>query len=272
VDGTEIVWGDVAKGVDVVLHLAGRAHVMREAHADPLEEFRRVNCRATLALARTAAAAKVRRFVFVSSIGVNGSATDAVPFTEESVPAPTEPYAISKWEAEQSLRQLCAGADMECVIIRPPLVYGPDARGNFARLLRLVASGVPLPLGSVANLRSYIGVENLCSLLEVCLQHPAAADELFLAADGEDVSTTTLITEIARAMGRSARMFPCPIGLLRAAASVVRRSAEVQRLTSSLQVDGSYARRRLGWVPRVPLRAGIAAMAKAFVERHAHTR
>lgn len=257
----EIVWGECVGSMDVVIHLAARAHVLREQSVEPLEEFRRVNVRATVELARQAAAAGVRRFIFISSIGVNGTATTGKPFTAEDSPSPTELYAVSKWEAEQQLRAIAATSSMEITIVRLPLVHGPHVRGNFLRLLRLVDLGVPLPFASIRNLRSYLGIGNLCDFLACCLSHPAAAGELFLLADGEDLSTPCLLTELAAAMHRRARLYPCPPAPLRALAALIGRSSELQRLTSSLQVDCSRARELLGWTPPNNSRTGVAAMA-----------
>jgi len=262
-----IQWGDAIRGMEAVIHLAGRAHVMAEASADPLEEFRRVNVRATLQLAHQAIEEGVRRFIFVSSIGVNGSSTSGCAFTEAATPAPTEPYAVSKWEAEQGLRELEQRSKLELTIVRLPLVYGPRAKGNFARLLRLVRSGIPLPLASVRNLRSYAGLDNVCDFLELCLQHPSAAGQLFLLADGKDVSTPDLISAMAISMDRPSHLFSCPPSLLRAVAGLAGRRAEVDRLTGSLQVDATRARSKLNWTPPVSFDSGIAAMTQWYLEQ-----
>jgi len=251
-------------GASAVIHLAARAHVMAERHADPLAEYRRVNLSGALAVAEAARKAGVRRFVFVSSIGVHGTGSGDRIFKETDAPAPTEPYAVSKLEAERELRSLAQGSAFELAIVRPPLVYGPHVKGNFLRLLRLVRRGVPLPLGSVHNLRSYVGVENLCDFLVLCAFHDAAAGGLFLVADGEDVSTPELLRILACGMKLPARVFPFPMSLLRLAASMAGKSAELQRLTANLRVDASAARNTLGWQPKVTLQAGLVEMAQWF--------
>jgi nucleoside-diphosphate-sugar epimerase len=252
------------RDADAVIHLAARAHVMREDHGDPLAEFRRVNLAGTLTVAEAAVRAGVRRFVFVSSIGVFGTSSDA-HLSEHSAIAPEEPYAISKWEAEQALRRLERESAMAAVVVRPTLVYGPHAKGNFLRLMRLVASGVPLPFAAVANSRSFIGVKNLCDLLETCVTHPRAAGQTFVAADGEDVSTSGLLTLMSHAMGRPDRQFRVPLSLLRVALTAVGRKAEFLRLTGNLQVDPRHARATLQWQPRISLQAGIEEMVQVFM-------
>ena len=248
---------DVLEGIGTVVHLAARAHVLDESEGDPLEAFRRVNVEGTLRLARQAAEVGVRRFVFVSSIGVNGNET-ARPFTEGDAPSPQEPYAVSKREAEDGLRELAADTGMELVIIRPPLVYGPGAPGNFGSLLRWVHKGVPLPLGAVTqNRRSLVALDNLVDLIVMCLEHPAAAGETFLVADGEDVSTAGLLRKVGDALERPARLVPVPVWMLRAGAAALGKREMARRLLGSLQVDASKAREVLGWVPPVSLDEGL---------------
>ena len=250
-------WRDALAGIDVVAHLAARAHVMREDAVEPLTEFRRVNVAGTLNLARQAAAAHVRRFVFVSSIGVNGNSTGAAPFSEDDPADPREVYAVSKHEAERALRMLGAPGRMEVAIIRPPLVYGAEAPGNFGRLCRLVRRAPALPFGAVDNRRSLIGIDNLVDFIITCMEHPAAANETFLVSDGEDLSTADLTRRLARAMGRPARLIPVPAALLMAGAGMVGRRAVAQRLIGSLQIDMSKARRLLGWTPPVSVDDGL---------------
>jgi nucleoside-diphosphate-sugar epimerase len=252
-----------------LIHLAGRAHVTNESHADPLGEFRRVNLNGTLALADMAASAGVTRFVFVSSIGVLGNASGSRAFNEGDTPSPKEPYAVSKWEAEQGLHSLARNTRMQIVVVRPPLAYGPNVKGNFLRLLRLAASGVPLPLGAVDNCRSYVGVHNLCDFLISCAFHLSAGGRTFHVADGKDVSTPELIQTIAAAMGGRARMFRCPRALLRAAAAVLGKSAELNRLTANLRVDSSLARATLEWRPTKTFHAGIEEMARWYMRQAA---
>jgi nucleoside-diphosphate-sugar epimerase len=240
--------------VDAIVHLAARVHVMRDTAADPLAEFRRVNLDGTISLASQAAAAGVRRFVYVSSAKVNG---EAGIYSEDDPPAPEDAYSISKHEAEVGLRQIASASKMEAVIIRPPLVYGPGVRANFQQLMRAVAFGIPLPLGAVHNLRSLIGVDNLVDFMLTCLEHPAAAGETFLVSDGEDLSTTDLVRRIARAMDRSPRLVPVPASALMAAAAVIGRGNAARRVLGTLRLDITKARQRLGWTAPVMLDEGL---------------
>jgi nucleoside-diphosphate-sugar epimerase len=258
----------VMRDSQAVIHLAGRAHVTSERHDDPLGEFRRVNVDGTLAVAAMAARAGVARFVFVSSIGVLGNTSGARIFSEGDPPSPVEPYAVSKWEAEQGLRALYASTPLQTVIVRPPLAYGPRVKGNFLRLLRLVAGPMPLPFGAIENCRSYVGVGNLCGLLAACALHPSAAGHTFHAADEESVSTPELVRMICAAMGKPPRIFRCPPSCLRAAAVILGRRTEFDRLTANLRVDSGLARRTLGWQPSVTLRTGVAEMVRWFALSH----
>jgi nucleoside-diphosphate-sugar epimerase len=253
------------KESQAVIHLAGRAHVTRELHSDPLAEFRRANVNGTLSIAEVAARAGVTRFVFVSSIGVLGNSSGDRLLSERDAPSPKEPYAVSKWDAEQGLRSLAKNSQLQVAVVRPPLVYGPRVKGNFLRLLRLVRSGVPLPFGAVRNCRSYIGVQNLCDFLLLCSFHPSADGQTFNVADGEDVSTPELLEMIAAAMGKKPRIFRCPPSLLRAAAVALGKRAEVERLTTNLRVDSSLAQATLKWCSTKTLREGIAEMVRWFV-------
>lgn len=255
--GPQSDWREALSGVGTVIHLAGRAHVLRESQADPLAEFRRVNVAGSMQLAHQAAEARVGRFIFVSSIGVNGDETFSTPFSEADAPNPQRPYAISKWEAEQSLTALAAQTGMEAVIIRPPLVYGPNAPGNFGRIRRLVSSGLPLPFGAIRNRRSFVGLDNLVDFIITCIEHPAAANETFLLSDGEDLSTADLIRRLARAMGRRARLLPVPESVLLAAAALLGQRDIAQRLLGTLQVDSSKARQLLRWVPPITVDEGL---------------
>src|SRR5690554_999459 len=251
-------WSSVLSGRQCVIHTAARVHVMRDETADPLATYRRVNVAATLNLARQAAAAGVKRFIFLSSIKVNGEQTcPGRPFTADDTPAPEDAYGISKWEAEQGLQQLAAETGMELVIIRPPLVYGPGVKGNFASMIKLVAKGLPLPLGAVHNQRSLVALDNLVDLIITCIDHPAAANQVFLAGDGEDLSITELLRGVGKAMGKPARLIPVPAGLLMAGATVLGKKAVAQRLLGSLQVDISKARDLLGWEPPVSVEEGL---------------
>jgi nucleoside-diphosphate-sugar epimerase len=251
-------WSAALKGVQQVVHSAARVHVMSDKSSDPLAEFRRVNVAGTLNLARQAAAADVRRFVFLSSVKVNGEATlPGQAFTEHDSPAPQDPYGWSKHEAEMGLRQLAAETGMEVVIIRPTLVYGPGVKANFAALMRAVQRGWPLPLGAVQNQRSLVALDNLVDLIVTCLDHPAAANQTFLASDGQDLSTADLVRGMARASGVSARLWPVPVLALQMVSGALGKGAVVQRLSSNLQVDISKASKLLGWVPPVSLDEGL---------------
>lgn len=257
-------WQLALQGVQTVVHCAARAHVMREHAADALAAYRDVNVAGTLRLAQQAAAAGVQRLVFLSSIKVNGEATAAgQQFTERDVPAPEDAYGESKLEAEQALLDLAAQTGMEVVIIRPPLVYGPGVKGNFAGMARAVQRGLPLPLGAVHNQRSLVALDNLVSLVVLCADRarsPQAANQVFVVADGEDVSTSTLLRKVARAAGRPSRLLPVPAGLLRAGASLLGKRAVADRLLGNLQVDATKARTLLGWRPVVTMDEQLAKM------------
>ncbi len=253
-------WSTALEGVSIIVHAAGRAHVLADEAADPLTEFRRVNVDGTVNLARSAAAAGVCRFVFISSIGVNGSATER-PFTEYDTPAPSEPYAVSKYEAEQSLHELGRATGMEIVIIRPPLVYGRGAPGNVQRMVRAIERGIPLPFGKIDNRRTLIALPNLVDLIITCMGHPAATNETFLAGDGEDLSTGDLLRRLGKAQGKHVILLPVPAVLLKMVLCIVGRCADARRLTASLQVDIGKARTVLGWSPPWSVNDAIAEMA-----------
>lgn len=251
-------WSAALLKVEAVVHCAARVHVMQDDATNPLEVYRQVNVQGTLNLARQAAEAGVKLFVFVSSIKVNGEVTlPGCPFTADDKPAPLDPYGVSKHEAEQGLRVLSAQTGMSVVIIRPPLVYGPGVKANFASMMRWVARSVPLPLGSIHNARSMVALDNLVDLLVTCLGHPAAAGQTFLVSDGEDVSTTALLRRTAHAMGKSAFLLPVPASWLKFAAILLGRPAVAQRLCGSLQVDIEKTRRLLGWNPPLSLDQGL---------------
>ena len=262
-------WRTALEGVGGIVHCAARVHVMHETAGDPLAEFRRVNVGGTLQLARQAAAAGVRRFVFISSIGVNGAETFDKPFTADDVPAPRSAYALSKHEAELGLQALARTSGLEVVIIRPPLVFGPGAPGNFERLMRALQRGLPLPFGAVRNQRSLVALGNLVSLVETCLDHPAAANQTFLVSDGEDISTTVLLKRTAAALGKSARLIPVPAALLVAAARLLGKHQLAQQLCGSLQVDISKTRTLLGWAPVVRLTDALDEAASEVLARAA---
>lgn len=258
-------WSSALGGVDGVVHLAARVHLMRETAADPLAEFRRTNVALTLNLARQAAAEGVRRFVFVSSIKVNGEVTPVgQPFTAEDVPHPADPYGISKLEAEQGLLRIAAETGLEVVIIRPVLVYGPGVKANFNSMMHWLLKGVPLPLGALPNRRSFVALGNLADLIATCVQHPAAANQIFLASDGEDLSISGLLRRTGAALGKSARLIPVPVILLRAGARLMGLEAVMQRLCDSLQVDISKTQRVLGWKPPVDVDDALEETARYY--------
>lgn len=257
IDG-ETNWKDALEGVDVVIHLAARVHVMHDDSTDPLAEFRRVNVAGTENLAQQAVRAGVKRLVYVSSIKVNGEATCGEgKFSETDAPAPQDPYGISKMEAEQALRRVAAETGLEVVIIRPPLVYGAGVKGNFAQMLKVLARGIPLPLASVANRRSLVYVGNLVDALILCATHPAAAGQIYLVSDGEEISTPDLLRQLGAAMGHPARLLPCPPALLKMAGWLIGKSDQVERLSGSLRIDSSKIRRELGWIPPYALQQGL---------------
>lgn len=256
-------WERRLQGVDVVIHLAGRAHEVHDRAADPLAEFRRVNVRGTLAVATAAADAGVRRFVFVSSIGVLGSESSTI-LTPQSPPAPTEPYAISKYEAEQGLHDLASRRGMELTIVRPPLVYGPNVKGNFLRLLQLIRTGLPLPVGSLHARRSFIGVRNLNAILKLCATHTAAAGRVFVVSDHQDISTAELTILLSRQFHGRNVVFRCPPFLLGAMMTGAGRAAEFRRLSQPLRVDPTAVKTVLNWSPDVDLETGMHEMVRWF--------
>jgi nucleoside-diphosphate-sugar epimerase len=243
---------------------------MNESAQDPLVEFRKVNVEGTLNLARQAAAAGVKRFIFISSIKVNGEATlPGKSFSAEDVPVPVDAYGVSKLEAEQGLYELAESTGMEVVIIRPVLVYGPGVKANFLSMMRWLSRGIPLPLGAIHNRRSLVALGNLISLIVLCIDHPRAANQTFLVSDGEDVSTTDLLRKLACALGKPARLLPVPGWLLQGIAALLGRRSLSQRLFGSLQVDISKNQALLGWTPPVGLDQGLRLTAHHFLEsRH----
>jgi nucleoside-diphosphate-sugar epimerase len=255
---TEADWRPALRGVDVVVHTAARAHIMRDSAGDPLGEYRRVNVAGTLRLARQAADAGASRFVFISSIKVNGEQTaSGTPFTADDAPAPIDPYGVSKHEAEQGLRGLADESQLEVVIIRPVLVYGPGVKANFLAMMRWLKRGIPLPLGAIHNRRSLVALDNLVDLLMTCIHHRAAANQTFLVSDGEDLSTTALLRRMGAAMGKPARLVPVPETVLRAGAAVLGKQDLARRLFGSLQVDILKTRQLLGWVPPISVDEGL---------------
>ncbi len=252
--GPETDWRSALAGVDTVVHLAARVHRGSHTDSSALAEYRRENVAGTCTLARQAASASVKRFVFVSSVKVNG---ERGLFTELDAAAPEDAYGISKHEAEVALRVIAKATGMEVVIIRPPLIYGPGVRANFLALMRAVSRGIPLPLGAIDNRRSLVALTNLVDFIVTCLEHTAAANETFLVSDGDDLSTADLIRRLAAEMGRPARLFPVPESVLNLGAALVGRRDIAQRLLESLQVDISKARHLLGWDPPMTVGEGL---------------
>lgn len=265
--GERTVWGPALAGASCVVHLAARTHVLRETAAKALDDYRRVNVAGTKLLAEQAAAGGVGRFVFLSSIKVNGELTGARAYRESDPPSPEDAYGISKWEAEQTLMSTAAKESMDAVVLRPPLVYGPGVKGNFLRLLGLIERGVPLPFGSVRNRRSLIYLGNLVQAIVGAIAAPGAAGRTYLVSDGEDLSTPDLIRITARVLGVKARLLPFPTSLLRLGGAAIGRAGEIARLTGSLQVDSSKIRRELGWAPRWTVEAGLTETARWYHAR-----
>lgn len=256
--GTNTAWMPHLAGAEVLIHLAARVHVMYEKSADPLAQFRQVNVQGTLSLANAASKAGVKRFVFVSTAKVNGESTIAgKPFTEADPANPQDAYSVSKWEAEQGLMAITRDTGMEVVIIRPPLVYGPGVKANFAALMRAVQRGIPLPFGAVHNVRSLVGLDNLVDLITLCISHPAAANHTFLVSDGQDVSTSGLVRTMANAAGIADRQIALPVWCLQWLGKMTGKSAAVDRLCGNLQLDITKAKTLLSWVPPVSLEEGI---------------
>ena len=245
-------WTNALPGIKVVIHLAARVHVMNDTSTDALAEFRRVNVEGTLHLARQAVEAGVQRFIFISSIKVNGEGTLlGHPYTTDDLLAPVDPYGISKREAEDALRQLAFDTGLEVVIIRPPLIYGSGVKANFLSMIRLLDKGIPLPLGAIDNQRSLVALDNLIDLIITCIHHPAAANQTFLVSDGEDLSTPQLLQRSAAALGKKARLLPVPVFLLAWGAPLIGKQAMAQRLCGSLQIDISKTCTLLDWKPPV---------------------
>lgn len=258
-------WSKALKDVEIVIHAAARAHVMRETVADPLSEFRKVNVDGTVNLARQAAANGAKRFIFLSSIKVNGETTTlGHPFKADDIPAPIDPYGISKHEAEQALIEIGRKTGMELVIIRPPLVYGPGVKANFHNMMRWLSKGIPLPLGAIRNKRSFVALPNLIDLIVTCIDHPKAAGHIFLVSDDEDLSTPELLRRMGRSLGHPAHLISVPPILLDLGARITGKPEMAQRLCASLQLDISKTRTILGWTPPVAVNIALKETAVAF--------
>lgn len=252
-------WSAALNNIDIVIHLAARVHVMDDASIDPLLEYRAVNVGGTLNLARQAAVAGVRQFIFLSSIKVNGEETAPGEFfSENSKPNPLDPYGISKYEAEEGLKEICSQTGMEYVIIRPPLIYGPGVKANYLRLVHAVQKGFPLPFGCINNKRSMLALDNLIDFIVLVATDPRAANQTFLLSDGQDLSSKELVTKIALAFGIAPRVLPMPTVLLKVLGVLLGKRAAVDRLLGSLQIDSSKARQLLDWIPPVTVDEGIS--------------
>ncbi len=265
--GADTPWSHAMAGIDTIIHLAARVHIMDDASTDPIAEFRKINVLGTARLANEAAKAGIKRFVFISSIKVNGEES-FIPYTTDSPSLPSDPYGISKWEAEQALRKIEAETGLEVVVVRPTLVYGPGVKANFLKMMKIIAKGIPLPLASVANKRSLIYVGNLVDALTTCAVHPAAAGQTYLVSDGEDVSTPDLIRRTAKALDLPARLFPVPASFMRLAGKLSGKSNVVSRLTGSLTIDSIKIRQELGWKPPFTLDEGLAETARWFKRQY----
>lgn len=271
VDDKQFCVGDINKttdfsaslsGQDVVIHTAARVHIMREGSVDPLSQFRMVNVEGTLNLAAQAIEAGVQRFIFLSSIKVNGETTLGQDiFSELDIPNPQDPYALSKYEAERGLLDLANRSDMQLVIIRPPLTYGPGVKGNFAVLIKLILSGLPLPIGLIKNKRSLMALDNLVDLIVTCIDHPNAADQIFLASDGKNVSTLELVKKIATTYNVKTYVFPVPVILMKLIFRLIGKINVADRLFNNLQIDGSKAERLLDWKAVISMEDQLKEMA-----------
>lgn len=259
-------WSSILKGVDQVIHLAARVHVLNDKVTDPLEEFRSINVNGTKTLANYAAAAGVKRFIFISSIKVNGENTELdKPFNAGDLPAPIDPYSVSKYEAEEELKRISINTGMETVIIRPPLVYGPGVKANFLTLMKLIYKNYPLPFGCIYNKRTLLGLDNLIDLIITCVDHPAAANQILLAGDKESISTTDLLIKIGQSLGKPAILIPVPSFFLKSAALILGKSHITKRLCGNLTVDTYKTFNLLGWQPPYSLGQGIEKTTRSFL-------
>lgn len=265
--GPDTDWSMALQGIETIVHAAGRAHMLRDRAVDPLAEYRAVNVAGTVRLASQAASVGVKKFVYLSSIKVNGNRTSLDRgFSAEDRPAAEDPYGQSKMEAEQSLLELAKGTSIDVAIVRPPLVYGPGVRANFLRMLRAVHHRVPLPLASVHNRRSMVSVWNLCDFLTRLIGGEAPANRIWMVSDDEDLSTPELLRRIGTALGVSPRLFPCPPGLIRLAGTLLGRGEEAARVCESLRVDIDDTKSLLGWRPPVSVDEGLRRTAEWYLE------
>ncbi len=261
-------WSTALQGAEYVVHTAARVHVMRDTSSDPLEAFRKVNVQGTLNLAQQAVHHQIKRFIFISSIKVNGEGTaPGHAYRADDTPAPADPYGISKLEAEQQLLKLATTSGMEVVIIRPPLVYGPGVKANFLKMMQWVYRGIPLPFGAIHNKRSLVALDNLVDLIKCCISHPAAANQTFLAGDGQDLSTTELLRKIGMFMEKRLRLLPIPENLLKSTAALLGKADIGHRLCGSLQVDISPTSEQLGWTPPLSTDEGLQKTVADFLSK-----
>ena len=261
-------WQEALQGIDVVVHTAGLVHMIQATAKDALAEFRRVNVEETVNLARQAATAGVNRFVFISSVKVNGESTPlGQAFAFDNVPTPQDSYGISKLEAEQGLLDISNQVDMELVIIRPPLVYGPGVKANFLAMMRLLQKGLPLPFGAIHNCRSLVALDNLVDLIVTCLDHPAAANQTFMVSDDEDISTTELLLRMSKSLGMPAYLLPVPESLLQIGAKLLGKQDIIPRLLGNLQVDISHTKQILDWTPPINVNDGLKKTADWYLSQ-----
>ena len=265
--GENISWELALENIDIVIHAAARVHVMDDNAKDPISEYRKINVNGTLNLAKQAAKTGVKRFIFISSVKVNGESTPLdTPFTEENLPSPIDPYGVSKFETEEELLQLAARTEMEVVCIRPVLVYGPGVKANFYSMMKWLYRGVTLPFGAINNKRSLIALDNLVDFIIVCIEHPAAANERFLISDGEDLSTTELLHRVSEAFGKKSHLLPVNHYILEFGLRFIGKKDLAGRLCGSLQVDINKARRLLDWTPYINVNEGLKLTAEHFLK------
>ena len=257
---------DFPDHIDVIIHLAGRAHILNDQSADPLIEFRKVNVEGTLQLAQQALDKKVKRFIFISSIGVNGAITFDQPFSESTLPKPHADYAISKFEAEQELKKLFSGSDTELVIIRPPLVYAAHAPGNFARLLKLASTNLPLPFAQTNNKRSFVALENLVNFIQVCIEHPNAANQTFLVADQHSLSIRELVEYLKQGMGKKPYFIYIPQPLMKLGAICLGKSKLYEQLFASLEIETTKAQKLLDWIAPLTAKQAMIQVGKDYIK------
>ena len=262
-------WSPFLNNIDCIIHCAGRAHIINDKSSDPLKEYRKINLYGTINLAEHAARVGVKRFIFLSSIGVNGNFTNKFNrFTHKDTPMPLKNYAKSKFEAENALKKISFETGLEIVIIRPPLVYGANVKGNFLRLLKLIKKGVPLPLGGINNQRSYIGLDNLINFIIFCIDHPLAKNETFLISDGDDISTPDLVKKISKFMLINNNIFSVPINFLKIGGYLFNKKKEIESLVESLLIDSNYAKKILNWSPPETLEKGLLKMVSHFKKNY----